>query len=166
MTGTHTLHVKAWGPGVSCVKDIVVTVTAGTSGPGSIVPSNAEAVSHIQALSGWQGTHDSGGPGSSSGATSIVSSPALYGGTRAFQTSFSNGGDERYSIAFSDNVNAHNFFYDVWVYLTGSSSKIGNLEFDVNQTMANGKTVLIGVQCDGYSGTVGLHRKYWKRQQR
>ena len=44
------------------------------------------------------------------------------------------------------------FFYDVWVYLTSSSGNIGNLEFDVNQTMPNGNTVLMGVQCDGWTG--------------
>jgi hypothetical protein len=39
------------------------------------------------------------------------------------------------------------------VYLTDSASEIGNLEMDVNQVMANGKTLLVGVQCDGYRGT-------------
>ncbi len=151
--GTHTLHVKAWGGnGGACVTSVVITVKAGSASPESIVPSTADVVSHIQALSGWSKVHDTGGPGSSSGSTGMVSSPSLYGNTRAFVTSFSNSGDERYSIAFSDNVNAKNIFYDTWIYLTSSSSKIGNLEFDVNQVMPDGKTVLMGVQCDGYSG--------------
>ena len=102
--------------------------------------------------SGWQAAHDSGGQGSSSGSSSRVSSPSLYGTTRQFQTSFSNSGDERFSIPFSDDVNSKNFFYDAYVYLTSSASKLGNLEMDVNQVMANGQTVLVGVQCDGYSG--------------
>jgi hypothetical protein len=152
-TGTHTLHIKAWGSnGAACVSSVVITVKAGSASPESVIPSTADVVSHIQALSGWAKQHDTGGPGSSSGSTAIVSSPSLYGSTRAFVTSFSNSGDERYSIAFSDNINGKNFFYDTWVYLTSSSSKIGNLEFDVNQVMPNGQTVLIGVQCDGYSG--------------
>ena len=82
----------------------------------------------------------------------MVSSPSLYGGTRRFETSFSSGGDERYSISFADDVNAKNFFYDAWVYFTSSASKLGNLELDVNQVMADGKTLLVGVQCDGYTG--------------
>jgi hypothetical protein len=152
-TGAHTLHVKAWGPnGAACVTSIAITVKAAPTGPEALVPATADIVSHIQALSGWAKQHDTGGPGSSSGATSIVSSPALYGSTRAFQTSFSNSGDERYSIAFSDNINAKNFLYDTWIYLTSSASKIGNLEFDLNQVMPDSKTVLMGVQCDGYSG--------------
>ena len=152
-TGTHTLHVKACGPnGAACVTSVAITVKAALTGPEALVPAAAKVVSHIQALSGWAKQHDTGGPGSSSGSTSIVSSPALYGSTRAFVTSFSNSGDERYSIAFDDNINAKNFLYDTWVYLTSSSSKIANLEFDLNQVMPDGKTVLMGVQCDGYSG--------------
>ncbi len=38
------------------------------------------------------------------------------------------------------------------MYFTSSASKIGNLELDINQVMANGKTLLVGVQCDGYTG--------------
>lgn len=151
-SGTHTLHVKAWSPGgYSCVKDVTVTITTTTANSLS-VPSYADSVSSIEALSGWKAIHDSGGPGTSSGYMQMVSSPSLYGNARQFVTSFTNNGDERYALAFSDNVDAENFLYDAWVYLTSSSSMLGNLEFDVNQTMANGQTVLMGVQCDGWTG--------------
>jgi len=156
--GTHTIHVKAWAPGgIVCVTDVTVNVKAGastassTNSSSSEVPSYAKSVSHIQALSTWKATHDSGGSGSSSGSTYMVSSPSLYGSTRKYENSFSNSGDERFSTQFADDVDSKNFFYDGWVYLTSSASKLGNLEFDVNQTMANGQTVLVGVQCDGYT---------------
>ena len=156
--GGHTLHIKAWAPnGIVCVADVAITVKTATTATtatstSSAIPSYAQSVSHIQALSNWKAAHDSGGSGSSSGSTYMVSSPALYGGTRKFESSFSNSGDERFSTQFSDDVNSHNFFYDGWVYFTSSASKLGNLEMDVNQVMANGETVLVGVQCDGYSG--------------
>ena len=151
--GAHTIHVKSWAPGgLSCVKDVAITVKAAAAGPEADIPTSADIVSHIQALSGWSASHDNGGPGGSTGSMSIVSSPSLYGSTRRFVTSFSGSGDERYSIVFSDNVDAENLFYDTWVYLTSSSSKLGNLEFDVNQVMADGHTALIGFQCDGYTG--------------
>jgi hypothetical protein len=154
--GTHTLHVKAWGDqGSSCVTDVTISVTGGstTSSSGSSeIPSDAVTVSNIQAMSGWAAEHDTGGQGSSSGSTKIVSSPSHDGSTRSFVTQFSNNGDERYSITFSDDTSSTNFFYDAWVYFTSSSSHIANLELDTNQVMANGQTVLIGVQCDGYSG--------------
>jgi hypothetical protein len=156
-SGAHTLHVKAWAPnGISCVTDVAINVTSTTSSTSSTtsrgIPSYAVKISSIQALSGWKATHDSGGSGSSSGSTYMVSSPSLYGGTRKFETSFTNSGDERYSTSFSDDVDSKNFFYDGWVYLTSSAGKLGNLELDVNQVMANGQTVLAGVQCDGYTG--------------
>jgi hypothetical protein len=152
-TGTHTLHVKAWGDkGASCVTSIDITVKSGTATTASGVPSYAKSVSSIQVLGGWQKTHDSGTPGSASGATTIVSSPTKYGSSREFVTSFSNNGGERYSLAFSDNADAENYFYDGWVYLTSSASNLANLEFDINQTMPDGKTVLTGVQCDGWTG--------------
>jgi hypothetical protein len=154
-SGTHTLHVKAWGEkGSACVTDVTIDVQDGPlSATGdSIIPSNATIVSSIQAMGNWQAEHDDGGPGSSSGSMQTVSSPSLNGTTRQFVTQFSNGGDERYSVTYSDDTSAQNFFYDAWVYFTSSSENIGNLEMDTNQVMPNGKTVIFGVQCDGYSG--------------
>ena len=155
-SGTHTLHVKAWGDnGAACVTEVTITVKAGTTSSSGdpVIPSDAVSVSNIQAMSNWAATHDSGGPGSSSGSTQIVSSPSLHGSTRRYVTQFSDSADERYSVSFSDDTNSTNLFYDAWVYLTSSASHIANIEMDVNQVMANGQTVLIGVQCDGYSGT-------------
>jgi hypothetical protein len=155
-TGNHVLHVKSWGAqGASCVTDVSISVQAssGSASATSIIPSGAASVSNIQSFSGWQGEHDNAGPGWSSGSTWNVSSPSLYGNARTFVTQYSNAGDERYWVTFSDNTSDTNFFYDAWVYVTGSAQYIANLEMDVNQVMANGNTVLIGVQCDGYSGT-------------
>ncbi len=149
--GTHTLHVKAWGDqGSSCVTDVTITVNAGAT---SVIPSSADPVSAIQVLSGWQKGHDTGTSGTSSGYMTLVSSPTLYGSSREFVTTFTDNGGERYSLSFSDDVDAENFFYDGWIYLTSSASNLANLEFDINQTMPNGQTVLTGVQCSGWSGT-------------
>ena len=152
-SGHHTLHVKAWSKGSSCVADVDIDVGSGGSGgsDSSVVPSNATSVSHLDAMSGWQAQHDDGGPGSSSGSSKVVSSPSVSGNAREFETEFSGSGDERFSLAFSDDTSSQNFFYDAWVYLTSSSNNISNLEFDVNQTMPDGKTAMIGVQCDGYT---------------
>lgn len=150
-SGAHTLHVKAWSSGSTCVSDVAINVQS-SSGSSSSVPSYASTVSDIQALDNWKSQHDTGGSGSASGSTGMTSSPSLYGSTRKFVNSFTNSGDERFSKTFSDDVDSKNFFYDAWVYLTSSADKLGNLEFDVNQVMASGLTVLVGVQCDGYTG--------------
>lgn len=155
-TGTHTLHVKAWGDkGSACVADVTIAVTAGTSptNGASGIPTGAVTVSNIQAMSNWEAVHDDGGPGQSNGSTKIVGSPSRYGSTRSFETQYSGGGDERYSVTYADDTQSTNFFYDAWVYFTSSAGSIGNLEMDTNQVMPNGQTVIFGVQCDGYSGT-------------
>jgi hypothetical protein len=153
-SGHHILHVKAWGKGTACVADVDIAVSSGGSSTpdNSIVPSDAAKVSHLDVLTGWRATHDEGGPGSSQGSSKVVSSPSISGSAREFETDFSNNGDERYSLNFSDDASAQNFLYDGWFYLTSSSSHIGNLEFDVNQTMSDGDTVMFGIVCDGYTG--------------
>ena len=45
-----------------------------------------------------------------------------------------------------------NFVYDAQVWIA-SGSKIGNLEMDNNQVLANGDTVIYAFQCAGTSGT-------------
>lgn len=149
-TGTHALHVRAWGnQGASCDMDVALTVAS--SAP--VIPANAISVSSIQTLSNWGAVNDTGGGGGSNGTTSIVGSPSLSGHAREFATNYSSSGDERYFVAFGDDTTSTNFLYDGWVYVANPSSDIANLEMDMNQVMANGQTVIFGFQCDGYSGT-------------
>lgn len=156
--GGHTVHVKAWGnKGAACNADVAVTVVGGSVASSSIssgpaIPSNATSVSSVQTMSSWKATHDTGGPGSSSGTMTMVSSPSLSGHARKFVTKYSNAGDERYSLTFGDDTSASNFLYDAYVYVAGSTSTVANLELDLNQVMSNGQTVIYGFQCDGYSG--------------
>jgi hypothetical protein len=152
-TGSHTLHVKAWGnQGAGCVTDVPITVTGGAAA--GAVSSSATVVSNLESMSNWIAVNDSStGGGSANGNMSIVSSPSQTGHARQFTTKFSNSGAERYSLSFGDDDTSTNFFYDTWVYLTSSASQIGNLEMDMNQTMPNGQTVIFGFQCDGYYST-------------
>ena len=155
-SGWHTLHVKVWnGSGAVCVTDISVDVTGTTSSSastssGSVVPSNAVTVSSIQTLGNWTAIHDGGTPGNSFGTLSLVSSPSLTGTARLFANEFIDFGGERYSVQFADDTTAQNFFYDTWVYIANSASGFANLEFDLDQTMPNGQTVMMGFQCDGW----------------
>lgn len=165
--GTHTLHVKAWGDsGASCVTDVAITVTTGATTE-LLVPSYATKTSSIQVSGDWHATHDTGGKGSASGATSVVSSPTHSGSSRRFVTSFKDSGDERYTVDIGDDQSATNFLYDGWVYFTSSSKDVSNLEMDLNQVMTNGHTVIFGFQCDGWSGTWDYTRNggsatHWK----
>ena len=155
-SGTHTLHVKSWGDkGSSCVTDVTITVagTGSTVTDASVVPSGSASVSSIQVLSNWKLQHDPGTTGSSSGSMSVVSSPSYGGSARKFVTKFSGSGGELYDVSYGDDTSATNFFYDGWVYISGSSSTLANVEMDMNQVMSNGQTVIYGFQCDGWNGT-------------
>jgi hypothetical protein len=147
--GGHTLHVKSWGnSGAVCVTDVAIIVNSF-----SLVPQTAASNSNIQALNNWIAVNDSSQVGSSSGWTGITSSPSMSGAARAFSTSYSYYGDERYSATFADDTQSHNFLFDTWVYLAAPSTGIANLELDLNQVVSNGQTMLYGFQCDGWSGT-------------
>jgi hypothetical protein len=154
-TGSHTLHVKAWGnQGAACDTDVAITIATSTSGGGTaVIPSGAASVSNIESLGGWTATFDGATGGGANGSSSLVAAPSQNGHSRQFVTNFSNSGGERYSISFGDDNTSTNFFYDVWVYLNSSSSQIGNIEMDMNQTMENGQTAIFGFQCDGYTST-------------
>ena len=151
-TGGHTLHVKAWGvSGASCVTDVAFTVSTS-----SAAPASASSVSSIEALSGWTAVHDTGTPGSSSGWSAITSSPSRSGAARKFSMNYSYYGGERYSISFGDDESASNFLFDTWVYIPSPNSGLVNLELDLNQVLSGGQTVLYGMQCDGWSGTLDI----------
>lgn len=151
--GSHVLHVKSWGNhGAVCVTDVSITV--GVAAEASI-PTTAIVVSGIQKSNYyWRSIADIGtGSTLASGSMSMVSSPTISGFTRKFATGYQDSAGERYWASFGADTAAHNFLYDVEVYLDSTSSDIANLEMDMNQVMANGQTVLYGFQCDGYTET-------------
>ncbi len=148
--GSNTLHVKVWNDqGGICDTDISIDVT-GSSGATAVIPSDAVSVSAIQTLGDWTAIHDGGTPGSSSGTMSMSSSPSMSGAARLYANQFNDFGGERYSAQFDDNTTSENFFYDGWVYISNNANGFSNLEFDLDQTMANGETVIMGFQCDSW----------------
>ncbi len=151
--GAHTLHVKSWGnQGAGCVTNVGINVVPS---PVSQLPSNAIAVESIQTLTGWEAAIDSatGATTSTSGTTGLSGSPSMSGTSRQFATSATNYGGERYDVSFGADTSTSNFLYDGWIYLTSSSANIANLEFDLNQVLSNGQTVIFGFQCDSWTGT-------------
>jgi hypothetical protein len=154
-TGTHTLHVKAWGnQGAACVTDVAVSVAGSTSSGGGLdIPSDAASVGSIQVLGNWKEANDSAASGGANGAMALVGSPSVSGSARRFISNFYTDGGERYQVSFGDDESSTNFVYDGWIYLTSSSKEVANLEMDLNQVMSNGWTVIYGFQCDGWSGT-------------
>lgn len=151
-TGAHTVYVQATGKGgQTCTSSVAIIVVPD---PATQVPADATKFDQLQALNSWQGTNDTGiAGGSASGTTKIVSSPSLSGASRQFAMQYTNYGGERYWVVFGDSSAPMNFLYDTWVYLARPSNGVANLEFDLDQVMSNGQTVIFGFQCDGYSQT-------------
>ncbi len=154
--GWHTLHVKVWNDwGAICVTDVSFDVAGGAT---SIIPANAVKVSSIQSLGNWIKVHDGGTPGTSSGWTGTQSAPSMTGVAREFASAFNYYGGQRYSVQFDDDTTSTNFFYDTWFYIAGNADGFSNLEFDLNQTMSNGETVVMGFQCDSWVGRWDIAR--------
>jgi hypothetical protein len=157
-TGSHVLHVKSWGPNnAACDTDLALNIVAPAppvSGP--TIPSNAVAVKAIQNLTTWTEAYDTGittGGATASGVMSLVTAPALSGSAREFVTTYANYGGERYWAHFGADTAATNFVYDTYLYLLSPINDVANIEMDLNQVMANGQTVIMGFQCDGWSLT-------------
>lgn len=148
--GAHTVYVVAYGwRRATCIAQVAITVETDLN-----IPAKPPiGVGQLQALGNWIAAWDQRGSGTAQGTTSLAGSPSYGGEAREFDTQFTNGGDERYSVVFGDDPAVANFLWDGWVYLTESVKQISNLEMDMNQVTANGQTVIFGFQCDGYSGT-------------
>lgn len=150
-TGSHTLHVKAWGnQGSVCVSDVSIVVVPD---PLMSVPVDAHVFRGIQAQSGWRAMSDPGTSGGAIGSMLLTNSPWINGASRRFISTFTNSGGALYYKSFGANTGVSNFLYDGWVYIGGSSSGISNIEMDMNQVMSNGQTVIYGFQCDGWTST-------------
>ena len=65
---------------------------------------------------------------------------------------YSARGGELYSLHFGTDTTATHFVYDTYVYVV-DPSQLANLEMDINDVMADGRTVILGTQCSTYSKT-------------
>lgn len=148
-TGQHILHVKCWGSS-GAVEDDQVNINVLPPNPAT--PSGVIAANSLQTLSQWAWNSDPGTPGFSIGSSAIVAAPSLSGAARKYSMSFKNLGGEIFHTTFGADPNSTHFVYDVQVMITNPAA-VANIEMDMNQVLANGNTVIYGVQCDGYSGT-------------
>jgi hypothetical protein len=135
--------------GVSASVSYTVTV----SSTAYTIPSNAVSSGYLDGSSKWEWNHDPGTSGSSTG-TSIypIASPSLDNLAREHKFSYTDHGGEIYHLSFGNDSAATHFVYDTHVYLV-DPTQVENIEMDMNQVMANGKTLILGTQCAGYTKT-------------
>jgi hypothetical protein len=145
--GPHILHVKCWGSHSAHDHEALnITVGPGTT------PPNVTVVSDIQSLPDWVWRHDPGTPGEASGTSDTTAAPSISGNARQFSVNFSDSGGEIFHKSFGKDTAATHFVYDAYLWLSDAST-LANIEMDMNQVLANGDTVIYGMQCNGYSGT-------------
>lgn len=108
--------------------------------------------SGLQLDTNWKSKDDPGTSGTATGSSSIVSTPTLSGDpSRKFVMSYTDYGGELNYLSFGNDTLSTHFLYDNWVYITNPAN-LQNLEMDMNQVLANGNTVIYGVQCAGVRG--------------
>lgn len=129
------------------------TPVPASSQPGSYrIPDNAIGASELESSPDWQWEHDSDTKGWSTGHSNFPIYPDGHGGLpgRQFVTSYGNNGGQRYHLSFGRDAAATHFVYEANVYLV-NPAQIANVEMDMNQVMADGRTVIFGTQCSAHS---------------
>jgi hypothetical protein len=145
---------------------VVLSVTVGTASvaftpvpppppppppPGITIPGNAIQIG-IENRTNWIAVHDAGTPGA---VQTIVNTYNATTGVRTHSMTYTGNGGTRWSVSLGsaayDTVATH-FVYDVFV-TSPNWLQVKNLELDANQVLANGDTVIYGMQCSMWSNT-------------
>lgn len=82
-----------------------------------------------------------------------MSSPSLDGQSRQFVLTSAGGGGERFANYLGTSnldTTSTEFVYDTW--LNVDTTHIGQIELDINQTLADGTTIIFGTQCNLTAG--------------
>lgn len=118
------------------------------------IPDTAVPASELESDPTWAWEHDSDTKGWSTGHSKFPIYPDGYNGLpgRQFVASYGNNGGQRYHLTFGHDATATHFVYSANVYLV-DPGQIANVEMDMNQVMADGRTVIFGTQCSAHSKT-------------
>jgi hypothetical protein len=120
----------------------------------SRIPDVAIPALGLEQSGSWQWVHDEDTKGASNGQSHYPIYPDGRNGLpgRQFVTWYSGNGGERYHLTFGRDPNATHFVYEANVYLV-EPKEIAAVEMDMNQVLADGRTVIFGVQCSVHSKT-------------
>jgi hypothetical protein len=154
--GTHTIHFKSWtSNGICPVVDTKFSTASGTPVPppvSDLIPSDAIVSANLDVATTWPYSQDAGTPGSARGSTVYPATTPSGDDAREFYMTYSSRGGERWHISFAKDANATHFVYDTYLYFT-DPSQVANTQLDMNQVLADGRTVIFGTQCSSYSET-------------
>jgi hypothetical protein len=118
----------------------------------SRIPAIAIPALGLETSAAWKSDHDDQTRGWSTGSTHFPIFPDGQNGLqgRQFVASYGNNGGERYHLTFGRDTAATHFIYEANVYLV-TPAEIANVEMDMNQVLADGRTVIFGTQCSAHS---------------
>jgi hypothetical protein len=116
-----------------------------------LIPSNAVAADDLDGKS-WAYDKDAAMPGEARGSTVYPATTPLYDDAREFYMTYARLGGVRWHLSFAKDTSATHFVYDTYVYIV-DPTQVANIELDMNQVMADGRTVILGTQCSVYSKT-------------
>jgi hypothetical protein len=134
-------------------KSGTATITVQTASNGApAIPANAIAVDLINPKNAWKNTKDAGTPGSATFSNNYPVSGIFANDARAFSIAYQNAGGVRFSNSFAKDTVSTHFVYDV-VVRSPDWTHTANLELDLNQVKADGRTAILGMQCSNYSKT-------------
>jgi hypothetical protein len=118
------------------------------------IPVITVTANALESSSAWRWEHDSDTKGWSTGTSNFPIYPDGSSGLpgRQFVASYGDNGGQRYHLTFGHDVDATHFIYEANVYLV-DPAQIANVEMDMNQVMADDRTVIFGTQCSAHSKT-------------
>lgn len=117
------------------------------------VPPDAISSGTLDGSGKWLFNHDPDTPGTSQGWTLYpVAGLTDDNAARQFRATYTAKGGEIFHLQFTSDIRATHFIYDANIMLD-DPKQLQNLELDMNQVMADGRTVIFGTQCSSGSGT-------------
>lgn len=157
-SATTTYIVTATGaagstPATATVTLTVVPAVVVPPPPVSPIPTTAVSSGILDGSARWEWNHDPGTAGTSSGTTEYpVAMVSTNNPAREMDMTYTDYGGEIWHLSFGTDSLATHFVYDTYVMLV-NPAQVANLEMDMNQVIANGDTVIFGMQCASGSGT-------------
>lgn len=151
--GTHTVTFKSWTSKGACPTVSTTFKVDSADDPGSSpsIPPDAISSGDLDESDNWTEEHDGGTKGKSTGTTVYPASTTMYDDARMFSMTYTDHAGERWGNTFASDKEATHFVLDTYVYLP-NPSEVWNLELDVNQVLADGKTIILSTQCSGVHG--------------
>lgn len=149
---THTQTPDGlWNVATTTTTTTTTVITPAKVPPpsGIVIPPNAKTSGILDAKTNWKQEKDAGTPGS---ASNISNHYIDANNGRNFHADYQNHGGVRWSNTCANTETATNFVYDLEVMASDWKGMTGQLELDINQSMADGTNIFLCTQANFNAG--------------